>query len=111
MLDSFFDGRRESREGVPDAINAAYPYRDAEPFFAAETIACPLLACDCLYAEPGPFGLSAFGFLASLFPLCRSFATLLPPFFTFAIGPDAFSREKTTARSTSLLLMRLGRRH
>jgi hypothetical protein len=39
--------------------------------------ACPPVRCDNLYAEPLPFGLSAFGFLASLLPfgivvsLCR----------------------------------------
>jgi len=43
-------------------------------FFQVEMGAWPPFPCDFLYSETEPFGLSAFGFLASLFPFISPFA-------------------------------------
>ena len=47
--------------------------------FLGRTIAWPLLASDCLYSETCPFGLSDFGFLASLLPFSCPFAIAFLP--------------------------------
>jgi hypothetical protein len=38
-------------------------------FFVGALAGWPLTLCDCLYADPTPFGLSPFGFFTSLLPL------------------------------------------
>jgi hypothetical protein len=54
-------GASPARSSGPGVV-----WRTVQALFAGAIIAGVLLPRDCLYAEPAPFGLSAFGFLVSL---------------------------------------------
>ena len=53
---------------------AVAPLRSDQVFFLGGVRDWPPFERDSLYAETDPFGLSAFGFLASRLPLCCPFA-------------------------------------
>ena len=57
------------KAGLARCLKAHDARPSSQDFFPGGIMVWPLLLNDCLYAETEPFGLSAFGFFASLLPL------------------------------------------